>query len=151
EITSDPDEQIELQFRRGAVFADVLGDLDAALASYQAVLDTESRNRRALEALEIIYFRRAEWAKLFDVYERMVDVADGDEELADVYAHMARLASEALSDEPRAIDLWGRVLDIRGEDPAALASLAELDTRAGKWEDLVEVIERQVAVAPTEG
>jgi tetratricopeptide (TPR) repeat protein len=45
EITTDPDEQIELQFRRGAIFSDALADLDASLACYQAVLDQESRNR----------------------------------------------------------------------------------------------------------
>ncbi|MCE9573275.1 MAG: tetratricopeptide repeat protein [Deltaproteobacteria bacterium] len=150
EISTDPDEQIELQFRRGAIFADSLGDLDAALACYHAVLEQESRNRRALECEEGIYFRREEWAKLFDTYEKLVDCADGDNELADVYARMARLSSEALDHEERSIDLWGRVLDIRGEEPQALAALAELYTRRSKWDDLVEIIERQVAVAPSD-
>ncbi len=150
EITLDPDEQIELQFRRGAIFADALGDLDAALACYAAVLDQESRNRRALEAQEGIYFRRDDWKHLFATYEKLIDVADGDIELADTYARMARIASEALNDEERAVDLWGRVLDIRGEDPLALSAVGELHTRRERWEDLVEVIERQVAVAGDE-
>lgn len=150
EVTSDPDEQIELQFRRGAIFADALGDLDAALACYQAVLDQESRNRRALEACEGIFFRREDWAHLYATYEKLVDVADGDDELAETYARMARLSSEALDEDERAVDLWGRVLDIRGEDPTALAAMADLHQRRGKYEELVEVLERQVAVAPTD-
>jgi len=147
EITLDPDEQIELQFRRGAIFSDALGDLDAALGCYHGILDQESRNRRALEAEEAIYFRREDWKPLFATYEKLVDVADGDHELADTYARMARIASEALNDEDKAVDLWGRVLDIRGEDPLALSAMGELHVRRGRWEDLVEVIERQVAVA----
>jgi tetratricopeptide (TPR) repeat protein len=42
---------------------------------------------------------------------------------------MARLSSEALTDDNRAADLWGRVLDIRGEDPLALSALSELCQR----------------------
>jgi tetratricopeptide (TPR) repeat protein len=150
EITTDPDEQIELQFRRGAIFSDALGDLDASLACYQAVLEQESRNRRALECGEAIYFRREEWAHLYATYEKLIDVADGDDELADTYARMARLSSEALDQDERAVDLWGRVLDIRGEDPVALAAMADLHQRRGKYEELVEVLERQVAVAPSD-
>jgi tetratricopeptide (TPR) repeat protein len=151
EITTDPDEQIELQFRRGAIFSDALADLDASLACYQAVLDQESRNRRALEAVEAIHFRREAWSLLYATYEKLIDVADGDDELAETYARMARLSSEALDDDERAVDLWGRVLDIRGEDPVALAAMADLHQRRGKYEELVEVLERQVAVAPTDG
>ena len=150
EVTTDPDEQIELQFRRGAIYSDALGDLDASLASYQAVLEQESRNRRALEASEAIFFRREDWANLFATYEKIIDVAEGDDELGETYARMAALSSEALAQDERAVDLWSRVLDIRGEDPTALAAMADLHQRRGKYEELVEVLERQVAVAPTD-
>ncbi len=60
---------------------------------------------------------------------------------------MAKLASEALSQEDRSIELWNRVLDIRGEEAGALAALAGLQTRRQGWDELVEIIERQGAVA----
>jgi len=50
EVVQDTDEQLELYFRRGAIFSDALGDLDQALACYTSVLEHESRNRRALES-----------------------------------------------------------------------------------------------------
>jgi tetratricopeptide (TPR) repeat protein len=148
EVVSDPDEQLELYFRRGAIFSDALGDLEQSLKCYQAVLEQESRNRRALEAIESIHFRREDWKQLFETYEKLIDCADTDSEMADIYARMARLCSDALNQEDRAIELLGRVLDIRGEEPQALAALADLTTRQGKWEELVEIIERQIAVAP---
>jgi golgin subfamily B member 1 len=159
EVTQDPDEQLELYFRRGAIFSDALADLDQALACYTAVLEQESRNRRALEAIEAIHFRREAWPKLFETYEKLIDVASDDAEMADVYARMARISSDALSvsgplagqaGEDRAIELWTRVLDIRGEEPQALQALAELCTRRERWEELVEIIERQVAVAQSD-
>src|SRR6185295_5189819 len=102
EVTQDPDEQLELYFRRGAIFSDALADLDQALACYQAVLEQESRNRRALEAIEAIHFRREAWPKLFETYEKLIDVADADHEMADIYARMARISSDALSNEDKA-------------------------------------------------
>ncbi|MCG8418317.1 MAG: tetratricopeptide repeat protein [Proteobacteria bacterium] len=149
EITLDGDEIIELYFRRGRIYADALNDLDEALACYEAVLDQESRNRIALDACEVIFFRREDWQRLYDTYEKLIDVAEGDAELADVYARMARLSSDALDDEDAAIDYWTRVLDIRGEDPQALAALAELYGRRENWEELVEIVERQVEVSAT--
>jgi tetratricopeptide (TPR) repeat protein len=152
EVSHDPDEQIELYFRRGEIFADALGDLDQALGCYLAVLDHESRNRRALEAIEAIHFRREAWLKLYEIYEKLIDVADADEEMAGVYARMARISSDALGGpnfpahgEDKAIELWSRVLDIRGEDPQALQALGELCMRRERWEELVEIIERQIA------
>jgi golgin subfamily B member 1 len=149
EVVQDPDEQLELYFRRGAIFTE-LADLDQALACYTAVLEQESRNRRALEAIEAIHFRREAWTKLFETYEKLVDVATDDSEMADVYARMARISSDALNNEDRAIELWTRVLDIRGEEPQALQALSELCTRRERWEELVEIIERQVAVAQSD-
>src|SRR5205823_12529842 len=104
EVVQDPDEQLELYFRRGQIYADALGDLEQALKCYSAVLEQESRNRRALESIEAIHFRREDWKKLFDVYEKMIDVADDDTEMADVYSRMARLCSDALDQEGKAIE-----------------------------------------------
>jgi len=150
EVVQDTDEQLELYFRRGAIFSEALADLDQALGCYQAVLEQESRNRRALEAIEAIHFRREDWQKLFETYEKLIDTADSDAEMADVYARMARISSEALNSEDRAIELWQRVLDIRGEEPQALQALGELCTRRERWEELVEILERQVAVADSD-
>ncbi|NVB84939.1 MAG: tetratricopeptide repeat protein [Kofleriaceae bacterium] len=148
EVVQDPDEQLELYFRRGALFSEALGDLEQALKCYSSVLEQESRNRRALEAIESIHFRREDWKQLLDTYEKLIDTADTDTEMADIYARMARICSDALNEEGRAIELLGRVLDIRGEEPQALQALADLTTRQGKWEELVEIVERQIAVAP---
>lgn len=146
EIITDTDEIIELYFRLGRVYADALDAPDHAIGCYQAILENDSRNGKALEALEKIYFKREAWPELFGVYEKMVDIAVGDEGMADCYARMARIASDALSDRDRAIDLWGRVVDLRGEDPMALSALAGLYEGAEMWRELVDILERQVRI-----
>ena len=71
-----------------------------------------------------------------------------DDGLADCYARMAKLAADALDDREKAVELWGRVVDIRGEDAIALSGLADLHEMAGEWKELTEVLEKQVVATP---
>ena len=43
--------------------------------------------------------------------------------------------------------LWQRVLDLRGEDPEALNALGDIYAGQGNWRDLVDVLEREAAIA----
>ncbi|MCA9664794.1 MAG: tetratricopeptide repeat protein, partial [Myxococcales bacterium] len=145
-ITDDTEALIELQLRLGQVYETALEDLDSATKTYNSVLDTDSRNSKALDALEQIYFRREQWRELYDTYEKLVDIAPGDAGVADCYARMAKISSDALEDPENAQDLWNRVLDLRGEDPIALWALADLYEAAEEWRELVEVLQRQVHI-----
>lgn len=145
-VADETDEVITLQFRLARVYEDTLDDLDQAVTAFLAVLDNDPRNADALEGLEKIYFRREEWKELFTVYERMVDIAEGDSEMADCYARMAKISSDALEDAAAALDLWNRVLDIRGEDPVALWAMADLHQAAEEYQELVEVLDRAVSI-----
>ncbi|MCK5797735.1 MAG: tetratricopeptide repeat protein [Deltaproteobacteria bacterium] len=145
-ITDGTDELVVLQLRLGETYETALEEYDHAVTTYIEVLEGDSRNAKALNSLEQIYFQRMEWPELSDVYEKMIDIAPGDAGVADCYARMAKISSDALEDAPRAQDLWSRVLDLRGEDPVALWALADLYETAEEWRELVEVLERQVHI-----
>src|SRR5260370_19070803 len=147
-VTDDTTELVALHLRLGRVFADALEDTQGAIGSYLAVLEHQPRSREALEALERLYFRTERWAELYGVYEKLVGVAEDDETVAACYACMAKLAAEALGQRERAVELWGKVLELRGPDPTALAGLADLHEAAQEWRELTEVLERQVAATP---
>jgi golgin subfamily B member 1 len=145
QITDDTDELVTLQLRLGRVYAEALDDGPQAIASYLAVLEHQSRSAEALEALERLYFRSEQWSELYGVYEKLVDVARDESTMADCYARMAKLAADALGQREKAVELWGRVLDVRGDDPDALGGLADLHEMASEWKELTEVLEKQVA------
>jgi tetratricopeptide (TPR) repeat protein len=146
-VTDSTEAVVELQLRLGTTYETALEEPESAITAYNTVLEGDSRNATALDALEKIYLRREQWKELFSVYERMVDIAPGDAAVADCYARMAKIASDALSDPHQAQDLWNRVLDLRGEDPVALWALADLYEAAEEWKELVEVLQRQVHIA----
>ncbi|HEY2216428.1 MAG TPA: tetratricopeptide repeat protein, partial [Solirubrobacteraceae bacterium] len=145
-VTTATDEIIDLYFRLGRVQAEALDNSAEAVKAYNAVLDNDSRNKRALESLERVYFNGEQWQHLFDTYSKMVDIAPGDEGMADCYARMAKIAQDGLADREKAVDLWSRVIDLRGEDPIALGELANLHEKAAQWRELVDVIERTVRI-----
>ena len=143
-VTDDGRELSALHLRLGRVLADVLEDPEGAIASYQAVLEQDPRNVEALPALERLYFQAERWDDLYGVYEKLLDVAPGDEAMADCYARMARITSEYFEDRDKAVGLWRKVLDLRGADPRALGALADLHEQAGEWRELTEVLDNQI-------
>src|SRR5262249_11084292 len=150
DVTDETAEIVELYFRLARVYADALDDGEAAVQCLNKVLDADSRNARALEALEQVYFKREAWADLYGVYEKTVDLADGDNGMAEGYPRMAKIAADALEDREKAMDLWSRVVDLRGEDAVAIWALADLYERAEMWRELVDALERGVKIAETE-
>src|SRR5690606_4379745 len=55
-----------------------LGNSAKAIACYERAVDIDPANTEALDALEALYTRDENWAKLLDVYRAKVDLYDGD-------------------------------------------------------------------------
>jgi golgin subfamily B member 1 len=147
-ITDDTVDLVGFNLRLGRVYGEALEEVDSAIASYLAVLEHQTRSREALEALERLYFRSERWSDLYGVYEKLAEITDDEGALADCYARMAKLAADALDDRDKAVELWGRVVDMRGEDAIALSGLADLHEMASEWKELTEVLEKQVSATP---
>ena len=145
-VEMEPELLVQLELRLAHTFEAYLGNIEQAIGAYTRVLDNEPGNAAALERLEALYMSQHRWQELFDTYQKMVDVAHTDEDMAGCYQRMAKIAAEALDRETDAVDLWSKVLDLRGEDGLALSELANLHERAQRWEELVEVLERLVYV-----
>lgn len=146
-VTDDSRELVALNLRLGRVLGEVLGDTGAAIAAYDQVLEAESRSPDALEALEGLYLRAERWDDLYKVYEKMIDIAPGDQALSDCYARMATITAKVFENRERAVELWQRVLDLRGPDLVALTNLADLYELAGEWRELTDILDSQIRVS----
>ena len=146
QISQDPDETVELYFRLGTVFTDALEEPAKAVECYNAILESDSRNGKALECLERIYFRGEQWRELSGVYEKMVDIQNSDDGMAECYARMARIASDTLNERDRAIELWTKVIDLRGDNSMALGELSKLYETAQAWRELEDILQRTIRI-----
>ena len=142
--TYDEAELLGYMFRLGQVYETWLTELDLAVEQYRGILDQEPHHLGALARLEQIYQAREEWEPLFDIFSRQAEVAELDVEKAVLFARMAELASGLLARPEDAIDLWNKVLDVKGEDPTALRALETLHEQQERWRELVDVCDRQV-------
>jgi tetratricopeptide (TPR) repeat protein len=143
---------VELFARLGQVYEESLGRVDDAIAAYRRIFDDlEPTHEQAIAALARLYAQKGAHRELLEVYEREMKNAVGDVAEADILAKIANLSSEALGDVPKAVELWKRVLDLRGEDTEALGALAGLYERQQQWPELVDVLERQADASTEDG
>ncbi|MGD8606665.1 MAG: tetratricopeptide repeat protein [Myxococcales bacterium] len=148
EGSSNGSELVDLQYRLGTVLERQLGCTEEALEVFHKLLDQhDPEHAETIQALQRIYANLERWPELFSAFEKELGIALGDSQQADVFARMARLSSNRLRDPDKAIGLWQRVLDLRGEDPEALNALGDIYASQGNWRDLVDVLEREAAVA----
>ncbi len=146
QAAQEPELKVEFTYRLAQILQDPLGQVDQAVARYRSIVEgLDAQHAPSLDALEAIYLQAERWQELYDVYQRKLDIASGDEEQAEIYARMARLADQYLGRPDDAVGLLEKVLTLRGEDAETLASLANLHDAAGRHNELIDVLERQLA------
>ena len=146
--SNNSSELIELHYRLGRELETKLGFTEQAIEVFNELLDEhDAEHAETIRALQGIYAKLERWPELFATFEKELSIALGDSQQADVFARMARLSSNRLKDSEKAIGLWQRVLDLRGEDAEALNALGDIYASQGNWRDLVDVLEREAAIA----
>ncbi|MBI2393790.1 MAG: tetratricopeptide repeat protein, partial [Deltaproteobacteria bacterium] len=141
--TEDEVERVDFFARLGQVYEENLGRVDDAIVAFRKIFDElDKQHEGAIAALARLYQIKGSPNDLLQVYERELENAVGDVAEADIQAKIANLKSEMLGDVAGAIELWKRVLDLRGEDPEALSALSSLYERQQMWPELADVLER---------
>ncbi|MCB9662249.1 MAG: tetratricopeptide repeat protein [Sandaracinaceae bacterium] len=145
--SDDTVDKVDFSFRLGSVLEDQLGRTEEAIAVYRKILDElEPEHADSIRALQVIYTRQEDWTNLFAVFQKELGVVFGDAQQGDITAKMARLATVELGDPEQGVTLWKQVLELRGEDVEALNALGSIYAHAENWKDLVDVLDREVAI-----
>jgi golgin subfamily B member 1 len=146
--TQHAEDLVELHYRLGQALENELGRTDEAIQVYLRVIgELDPQHHPSITALQQIYIRKEDWPNLLGMFEKELEVVFGDQPQAEILAKMAWLAADRLHDPQKAIELWRRVLDVRGEDPEALNAIGNIYAAQQNWKDLVEILEREVAIA----
>jgi tetratricopeptide (TPR) repeat protein len=135
---NDGTSELALLVRLGEVQEGRLGDVGAALATFEDVLAKDGSHRGALEAVARIAEKRAEWERASNALSKLVDLASDAEGVQ--WARRLAEAREKLGDAEGAEAALQKGLKL---DPANVATRATLRTRwekAEKWGDLAELL-----------
>ena len=144
----EPSQVVALLWRRAQLQELHLDDAEAAVASYEEILESESTHRSSLDALERLFLASESWARLFDVLERQFELATEDGARVGYLERMAVLADELLDRSEDAVELWRRVAAIRPDGQNAWEQLSRLLERLERDQDWADVLDRLVELAP---
>lgn len=145
EATDDQKEVVSLLHRAGMVTEEKLGNLQGAAALYEKALILWPTYLPALGSLGRLYHQLQRWEDLLQMYRREIEVSKSPEHAVQLLFRMADVLVDRLKDDRRAAAVHEEVLNHDRDNLAALRALAEIHTRSGDNERLVEVLVRESA------
>ena len=138
----------DLRTEAAEIFETRLNDAKRAKEIYAAVLAEDPAHARAGDALAKIAEREGDHKTLVTLLDRRAEARRGPER-AEVLARIAEVYEDQLNDLPEATRRYEAVLAIEPSHLVALKGLDRIFNRTGRYRELLENLEKQVAVAAT--
>ena len=136
----------ELMIKICRIQEEVLGDIEAAVKTYQELLWENPNSAEALDSLERLYLQTEQWKELVDIYRRRVDLCEAKEDRRSLWVRIAGLQEEELHDNDQAISAYLTVLDEIPDDLDCVRALARIYKQGERWPDLLEMLERELSL-----
>ena len=140
EILEDPTEKRDALFQAASIEEDVLNRAEAAIAVYHRVLEIDSDDLRAVDALIRRYLDLSRWHELLAVYAKKADLVGDVREKKGIYYQVGAVYERELGEVPRAIDTYTKILELDPDDLQALSRLDVLYEQARNWPELLAVL-----------
>jgi tetratricopeptide (TPR) repeat protein len=137
----------ETLYRVAELWERALGDDQMAIDTWRQILDLDEEDLVAMEALERLYRRNADWENLITIFQVKVDLVDTQEEKIKVWQDVAEVYEVELQDTEEAINAYQTIRSLDADHASAIGALDRLYTREARWDDLLDIleIERQMA------
>jgi tetratricopeptide (TPR) repeat protein len=142
-ITADEAERRDLRYRLANLLVQRLDRVDDAASVYVEMIAAAPDDLTAIRELEVLYRRLGRWSDLRELLDRKLEAVSGADRIR-VFEEIARLAETQLDDTTDAVEVLGRLLAEDADHEEGLASLERLLTRAERWIDLAELLERRM-------
>jgi tetratricopeptide (TPR) repeat protein len=145
QATVDRREISRLNDKLGRVMGTRLGDASLAIQSFKAVLESDPRNRQALEALRDIYAAQGETDALAGVYRKLVPIQDDAAGVKRVRLELAQVLVKA-GQKTDAAEQGKRAFDIEPHTVEDLEKIEEVFRGAGAVVEAVRAAEARAAL-----
>ncbi len=141
-----PSARVEVLRRLAGLYADRLARPDLAARALEA-LAAETSDPEPLGALVRLHRARGAWRELANALHRQSERSSSPEARKELLFEVAQVMEDHLADQEGAMDAYRQILTIDPEDPNALRLLGKVLGGAERWEELVEVLGREVVAA----
>jgi tetratricopeptide (TPR) repeat protein len=130
----------DLYARRGNVQLNFLHQVDAAIASYQKVVEVDSQPGVAVKILEELCAKRADWQPLISAYERRAEVQRDPQRKSEALRAAAALVRDHVPDPGQSVRINRKLLDADPADGTAASELERLYEDAQDKSGLIAVL-----------
>ncbi|MFO0681046.1 MAG: hypothetical protein U0234_03295 [Sandaracinus sp.] len=138
---------ITFLMKLGGVYEDALDEPAQALAAYQRVVAIDGKHMGAIHAMQRAAERARRPVELVDALEREAALLRDPKATLGIVHRAGEVLEEMAGDRDGAIARYRRVLTIEPTYAPALSSLGRLLSRAGRWEELLELYKRELELA----
>ncbi len=132
--------------RLGDLYESMLDDRKKSIVAWKARLDDDGSDEKALGALERLYEAEKQYAELVAVLRKREEVSSESGERKRVMVKAAEVLSDQVGDVVEATQAWRAVVDTFGADRAAHTALGALYEKAGRWQDLAEILDADLVL-----
>jgi len=147
-IASDNKEKIAIYRKISDIWQEKFGQRDMAVSYLEKVLEIDSGDIQAIEALERVYRESGDWQALVGAYQRHIDQTADADEVVRICIECGRIYGEKLGDSTAAISFFQKALQIDEENLAVMQALVDLECVNGRWEEAVATLEKMSDLAP---
>ncbi|HVZ30776.1 MAG TPA: hypothetical protein VG963_00035, partial [Polyangiaceae bacterium] len=136
--------QYDVTLRIAELSRDHLGDRALAREYFEKALELRLDAQAPMRALETIYEEAGDLSSLLGILERRAEVTADESERRELLLRHAELLRDRIGDPAQATQAFERIMDLDPPDPRAAAALEGLYADAGRWEELIELYQRQL-------
>jgi tetratricopeptide (TPR) repeat protein len=136
--------KVDLSYRVAEIYEEKVGASERAFRSYERVLSVRPADRRAASALVPLYERDEKWARLPALYEVLLSHATDDVERRGLYAKLAEVTGERLSDKTAAFRYAKKAYELAPTERGGLAALEAWARASGEWGGLAQAIQTRL-------
>jgi tetratricopeptide (TPR) repeat protein len=144
---SDSEGRAQLLDRLGGLWEEQLSNPERAVAYYEQAAAENPEDVVAYAALDRLFVSANDARRLADVLERRIQIEREPEVRVEVGMRLAELYEAQLGRPESACDAFRAVVEAEPGHRGALEGLSRLCERQGRWQDLVEVLQRRADVA----
>ncbi|MEW5739040.1 MAG: tetratricopeptide repeat protein [Myxococcota bacterium] len=145
--TDDPKQKAARLYKAAETLEERLNKVEEAIARYNQCLQLSPGFLPAQKALTRLYEKLSRWNELVSMYEQdLLQTTDLEQQISTLNK-IAALHEDRLGDIASAIDCLKRVLDLAPDHLATMRNLGRLYERAGSWQELLDLNERETRLA----
>ncbi len=147
DASKDETERHKLSAELAAILHEHLHELEQAHELCEQILEHKPNDRAALDRMERVDLEAENYPRLLKTLERRAQLAAKGERPG-LFTRMGIIAEEQLRDLDKAADYFGDALDLAPDDPEALQRLVDMFERAGRYDQLVELLRERTLLEP---